>query len=116
LGGYGAHGSSLRDLPRLRDAARRRASSWDRTGGNEDWIIVAPGETGPLLAVDGAGSVNHIWIGIPDASGYRQVEPEATNRDALQRLVLEMHWDGEESPSVLVPLGAFFGATHVEPT
>jgi hypothetical protein len=116
LGGYGMHGSSLRDLPRLREAARHRESSWDRTGGNEDWIIVPPGGTLPLLDVEGAGNINHIWIGIPDALGYREVEPEGSNRDVLQRLVLEMHWDGETSPSVLVPLGAFFGATHVEPS
>jgi Protein of unknown function (DUF2961) len=116
LGGYGVHGSSLRDLPRLRDGARRRASSWDRTGGNEDWIVVGPGETAELLAVDGAGSINHIWIGIPEVKGYRGAQPEDGHADLLNRLVLEMLWDGEDSPSVLVPLGAFFGATHVEPT
>ena len=76
--------------------------------------MVAAGEPTPLLEVDGAGSINHIWIGIPDALGYRLAKPEEGNADALQSLVLEMYWDGEETPSVLVPLGAFFGATHVE--
>jgi hypothetical protein len=113
--GFGPHGSSLRDLPRLRAGARRRESSWDRSGGNEDWLIVEPGARAPLLAADGAGSVNHIWIGIPDVAGYRTSLPESRNAEALQRLVLEMYWDGEESPSVLVPLGSFFGGTHVEP-
>src|SRR4051794_37371502 len=113
--GFGPHGSSLRDLPRLRAGARRRESSWDRSGGNEDWLIVEPGATAPLLVTDGAGSVNHIWIGIPDVAGYRTSLPESRNAEALQRLVLEMYWDGEESPSVLVPLGSFFGGTHVEP-
>ncbi len=75
---------------------------------------MAPGETASLLSVDGAGSINHIWIGIPDVAGYRTAKPEDTNADGLQDLVLEMHWDGEEAPSVLVPLGAFFGGTHVE--
>ena len=114
--GFGPHGSSLRDLPRLRAAARRRSSSWDRTGGNEDWIIVEQGQEASLLEADGAGSINHIWIGIPDVAGYRGAQPESRNADALQRLVLEMRWDGEDSPSVLVPLGAFFGGTHVETT
>ena len=57
-----------------------------------------PGETSLLLDVEGAGNINHIWIGIPDVLGYREVEPEGSNRDALQRLVLEMHWDGEDVP------------------
>jgi hypothetical protein len=114
--GFGSHGSSLRDLPRLRDASRRRASSWDVTGGNADWIIVDPARSAPLLEVDGAGSVNHIWIGIPDVAGYRSALPESTGAEGLQRLVLEMRWDGEESPSVMVPLGAFFGGTHIETT
>jgi Protein of unknown function (DUF2961) len=113
--GFGPHGSSLRDLPRLRAGARRRESSWDRTGGNEDWLIVEPGQTAPLLAVEGAGSINHIWIGVPEVAGYRTAMPESRDTVALQELALEMYWDEEESPSVLVPLGAFFGATHAEP-
>ena len=112
--GFGPHGSSLRDLPRLRSGARQRSSSWDTTGGNEDWIIVEPGQSASLLSAEGAGSVNHIWIGILDVAGYRGAKPESRDADALQRLVLEMRWDDEESPSVLVPLGVFFGGTHVE--
>jgi len=38
VSGYGDFGSSLRDLPRLRSSHRRRASSWDRTGGNDDYF------------------------------------------------------------------------------
>jgi hypothetical protein len=114
--GFGEHGSSLRDLPRLRAGSRRRESSWDRTGGNEDWIIIEPGETAALLDAAGAGCINHIWIGVPDAAGYRNAKPESLGADALQRVVLEMRWDGEDDPSVLVPLGAFFGGTHVETT
>jgi hypothetical protein len=30
----------------------------------------------------------------------------------LRRLVLKMYWDGEEEPSVLVPVGDFFGIGH----
>ena len=43
---YGEFGSSLRDLPRLRTSRRRRASSWDRTGGNDDRLTVQPGRDG----------------------------------------------------------------------
>jgi hypothetical protein len=86
--GFGPHGSSLRDLPRLRAGARLRSSSWDTTGGNEDWIVVGPAQTASLLEAEGAGNINHIWIGIPDAVGYRSAQPESRNADALQRLIL----------------------------
>ena len=59
---YGSFGSSLRDLPRLRNSRRKRASSWDTTGGNDDRLHVEPGETKTLAHIEGAGSINHIWF------------------------------------------------------
>ena len=107
---YGAHGSSLRDLPRLRRARRRRSSSWDRTGGNRDFVTLEPGAQATLLEASGAGCVTHLWITVgPDGdlpTGSRE------EREMLRRLVLLMHWDGEQSPSVRVPLGDFFGVGH----
>ena len=55
------------------------------------------GTIGFLLDAEGAGSVNHIWIGIPEASGYREARTGVQRTPTLlQRLVLEMRWDGEE--------------------
>jgi len=106
---YGAHGSSLRDLPRLRASRRRRVSSWDRTGGNDDRLVLAPGETAVLADLEGAGSVNHLWMTVLPEHPDR---PETRERDFLRRLVLRVTWDGAEHPSVLVPLGDFFGVGH----
>ena len=114
--GFGSHGSSLRDLPRLRAGSRRRSSSWDRSGGNDDWVNLEPGGTMVLLDAEGAGNISHLWICVPEATGYKQAEADSMNPDVLQRAVLEMRWDGEEDPSVLVPLGAFFGGLHIETT
>jgi hypothetical protein len=106
--GYGEHGSSLRDLPRLRRQRRRRSSSWDRTGGNDDRETLAPGETATLLDVTGAGTVTHIWVTVaPKRLLRRGDDPEL-----LRRLVLRAWWDGEEDPSIEVPLGDFFGVGH----
>lgn len=106
---YGQHGSSLRDLPRLRSHRRRRASSWDRSGGNDDRVTVAPGETVTLADIRGAGSINHIWMTVaPRDPGT----PETHDRDFLRKLVLRVFWDDNEHPSVLVPLGDFFGMGH----
>ena len=104
MSSYGDFGSSLRDLPRLRSSRRRRASSWDQSGGNDDRLTIAPGENATLADITGAGNINHIWVTIaPEGSA----EP-----DYLRRLVLRMYWDGEPEPSVLVPIGDFFGIGH----
>jgi hypothetical protein len=91
------------DWARLSTARTRRASSYDRMGGNRDRLSIAPGETVTLLDVQGAGCVTHIWMtGGTDELHY------------LRKLVLRMYWDGERDPSVLVPLGDFFGMGHGE--
>ena len=53
---------SLAGLPRLRRYQRRRLSSWDRRGGNRDFVQVQPGETAVLGEIEGAGCVKHIWV------------------------------------------------------
>ena len=107
---YGPHGSSLRDLPRLRRTRRRRSSSWDRTGGNDDRACLRPGETATMLDVAGAGVVTHLWMTVAAPRSLRR--PLGGADDLLRRLVLRAWWDGEEHPSVAVPLGDFFGVGH----
>jgi hypothetical protein len=41
----------LGDLPRLRDAKRKRFSSYDRSGGNKDYVTIPAGETVTLAEV-----------------------------------------------------------------
>ncbi len=94
-------GASLRGLARLRDAKRRRASSWDRTGGNRDFIAIAPGETATLADIVGAGSITHLWFTIASDDPLH-----------LRNLALRMYWDSEATPSVDVPVGDFFGMGH----
>ena len=53
--------SPLANLPRLRDVMTKRASSWDRTGGNRDFIVVQPGASATLADIRGAGCINHVW-------------------------------------------------------
>jgi Protein of unknown function (DUF2961) len=91
------------DWARLSEARSRRASSFDRRGGNRDRLSLAPGETAVLLDAAGAGCITHIWM----TAGT--LEP-----DFLRKMVLRMYWDGEAEPSVIVPLGDFFGMGHGE--
>lgn len=57
-------------------------------------LTLGGNETAVLADVEGPGVIQHIWITV-DANHWR-------------RLVLRMYWDGEETPSVEVPLGDFF--------
>jgi hypothetical protein len=90
--------SSGNSLATLRDYRAGRESSFDRTGGNADWIPVAPGTTATLAEISGPGMITHIWTPIGRES------PES-----LKQAVLRIYWDGEEDPSVEVPVGDFFG-------
>ncbi|MEA5117499.1 MAG: hypothetical protein VB036_07760, partial [Propionicimonas sp.] len=85
---YGSHGSSLRDLPRLRDTRRRRVSSYDRSGGNEDRVTLRPGETVELADIAGAGSINHIWMTVAPAG---PTDPDTPDNDFLRKLVLRAY-------------------------
>ena len=91
----------LRHLLRPPQSTTRRSSSWDRSGGNDDFIRIGAGQRATLLEVDGPGCVNRVYVAL--------AAPELTDhRDAI----LRCWWDGETSPSVEVPLGDFFGVTH----
>jgi hypothetical protein len=91
---------SLCQLPFLRNYESRRSSSYDRTGGNEDWIQIQPGDSACLLQASTPGCVKHIWLTVGGDDLYPR------------KCVIRMWWDGEEHPSVEVPLGDFFGVGH----
>ena len=57
-------------------------------------IFLPPAAAAVIMDIDGPGVIRHIWMTV-DSVFTRQ-------------LVLRMYWDGEETPSVEVPLGDFF--------
>lgn len=81
-----------------KDVRSKRISSYDRSGGNADYIPIAAGETKEIAVISGAGIIKHIWITIATADPF-------IRRNA----VLRMYWDGETEPSVESPIGDFFG-------
>ena len=88
----------LSELTRPHDYTLKRVSSYDRTGGNNDYRPLAAGETLTLLDEAGPGEISHIWITIASHERFH-----------LKKLVLRIYWDGESSPSVEAPVGDFFG-------
>lgn len=93
--------TDMMSVSKIRTGMRsRRISSFDTTGGNNDRLEnIKAGERKKIFQMKGAGIINHIWITI--APG-----PDVVKRDDI---VLRMYWDGKEYPSVVSPLGSFFG-------
>jgi hypothetical protein len=92
-------GSPLAGLTLPRAGTPKHEGSWDRKGGNDDFRRVAPGETLTLLDYEGAGIIRRFWATIAPRAEM------VLHRQAI----LRMYWDGEETPSVEVPVGDFFG-------
>ncbi|MGH8247200.1 MAG: glycoside hydrolase family 172 protein [Gammaproteobacteria bacterium] len=96
-------GPPFSGMMRLTDTQTARVSSFDRSGANNDYRPVAPGETLELARLDGAGIVRHVYFSIWGGRHY------------LRDLVLRAYWDGSETPCVEVPFGDFFGLGHERP-
>jgi hypothetical protein len=87
-------------LPVLKEYRAHRISSFDRNGGNGDFLAGVKG-TVTLAEITGPGAITHIWVTINSPEQHH-----------LRKLVLRMYWDGEETPSVEAPIGDFFGLGH----
>ncbi len=71
-------------------AARELGQGWKVSP-----CIDLPGKSTIILAdIAGPGVIQHLWMTV--------------NPVVWRQLILRFHWDGEESPSVEVPLGDFF--------
>ncbi len=95
--------SFFSDMMQLRDSTSARVSSFDRSGGNYDVRPIGPGRTMELADIPGAGCIRHLYFTVIGGEHY------------LRDTVLRMYWDGEETPSVEVPFGDFFGLGHEQP-
>lgn len=82
------------------DVTSRRIGSWDRTGGNADYMRgIRDKEKRIIMDVKGAGIITHIWITMAPGS------QELSRND----VIIRMYWDGCPYPSVESPIGPFFG-------
>lgn len=97
--------SNLSNIMMAKKSKRKRVSSYDRTGGNDDRYYIAPGEKMVIADIKGAGIINHIWMTHQNGDFIEE-------KNSLRKVILRMYWDDEENPSVEVPLGDFFGMGH----
>lgn len=119
----------MADLTRSRDARTARASSFDQSGRNRDNWLIMPGEERTLADIEGPGAITHIWmtqscriqpgpgqidpavVGVPmlEIHNALGVSWEVVDPDYYRKIVLKIYWDDQETPSVVAPLGDFFG-------
>lgn len=97
-------GNSIDSLFVLKNCRSKRVSSYDKTGGNHDWVDIEPGENKTIATISGSGIIRHIWY-----TSWVGDENWIEEKFILRKLVLRMYWDDEKTPSVEVPLGDFFG-------
>lgn len=80
--------------------AARAASPLGAGRKGRAFMPLPAGETLVLADVAGPGVIRHIWLTVADRT--------EAGPFVLRDLVLRAFWDGEQSPSVEVPLGDFF--------
>ena len=88
----------LEDLAKFHEGRSKRISSYDRSGGNADYIKLGPGEIVDIARIDGPGIIKHLWFTMGSKDPLY-----------LRNVILRMYWDGEKRPSVESPIGDFFG-------
>ena len=59
--------------------------------------VIKPGETFVMADIDGPGCINHIWLTL--TGRYRSA-------------ILRVYYDGQENPSIEVPLADFFASAY----
>lgn len=95
----------LDQLARLQPGRSLRVSSYDRSGGNSDFVVLAPGQRRSIATLDGPGQITHIWMTMATNEGPAE-------QHLPRKVILRMRWDGESEPSVQAPIGDFFGMGH----
>ena len=72
------------------DAARELGKGWKVSPS----VKIEKGDVYTMAEIDGPGAIQHIWM---------------TPTGSWRFLIFRIYWDGEDQPSVEVPVGDFFG-------
>lgn len=89
----------LGDLFLAKEGGLAHYSSYDTSGGNADFRVLAPGQTLVLVDHKGAGVLRRWWLTIAPRNVV----------EIHRSLIIRCWWDGEKEPSVEVPVSDFFG-------
>lgn len=89
----------LDELTRIRDGRPGRVSSTNPEGQNQDAWWIPAGKSVVIADLKGPGKIGHMWMHLSHGVNYRSA-------------MLKFTWDNADHPSVLCPLGDFFGLGH----
>ena len=89
----------LGDLFIAKEGGLAHYSSYDSSGNNADFRVLAPGQTLVLADHKGAGVVRRWWLTIAPRNVV----------EIHRSLIIRCYWDGETEPSVEAPVSDFFG-------
>lgn len=95
--------SNLSNIYKRKSSSRHRVSSYDRKGGNADYVYIKSQEEITICDIIGPGIINHIWMTMKNS------DAEAFY---YRKILLKVYYDDEIEPSILVPVGDFFGMGH----
>jgi len=88
------------DLPRFKKGKMRYISSTHRVDEKHvDYYKIPPMDKRVLADIKGPGIIVSFWLTIA-----------SPDKAILRRAVLRAYWDGEDKPSIEVPIGDFFGS------
>ena len=85
---------NLDSIDSIREGNTGRISSYEKSGGNADFIRIPPGESIIIADIQGPGRITHLWM---------------TSWGNYRNILLKMTLDNNDFPSVHVPYGDFFG-------
>lgn len=92
----GAKGGGATEKPQSHDPSSALGIGWKVRP-----CITLPAKSITTLAeIEGPACINHIWITVAEV--------------AYRNCILRIYWDGEDDPSVEVPLGDFFCCGHAQ--
>lgn len=96
--------AELDNIYKKHEGTRLRESSYDRTGGNNDYFTLKPHQPITIFDQQSSGKIVHIWSTLVGMVGDEQY--------LYRKIVLRFYWDGEQEPSIEAPIGDFFGMGH----
>ena len=76
------------------EAARDLGQGWKLN----PYLTLAGSSVTTIADIEGCGAVNHIWMTVG----------KVKKKDIWRDLILRVYWDGQQWPSVEVPIGDFF--------
>ncbi len=82
------------------------------TGGKT--VFVGPGESKIIFDSKGTGIINRFWCTLPGWFWRHWDEQAPVDPTVLRLTILKIYFDGADEPSILTPLGDFFGIGHCE--